>query len=211
MSNRKKVAILNPYVATRGGGEKHMGYLCQFMEEYYNYDVDIDILVYSNEVFDVNSPDFVTIEDLNEQFSLNLKNTKIRKLDLLQYVRNHKEYLENKKALEKVTKEYDLFINFMFLSKHIGKAKKNVYEVMFPPLRYRWELNKTIFHKLFGAFLDELYYRSYDVYISNSKFTNRWQSEYWGESSKNHVVYPPVFSEMRLQADMMSQKRKILL
>ena len=96
MSNRKKVAILNPYVATRGGGEKHMGYLCQFMEEYYNYDVDIDILVYSNEVFDVNSPDFVTIEDLNEQFSLNLKNTKIRKLDLLQYVRNHKEYLENK-------------------------------------------------------------------------------------------------------------------
>ena len=50
MSNRKKVAILNPYVATRGGGEKHMGYLCQFMEEYYNYDVDIDILVYSNEV-----------------------------------------------------------------------------------------------------------------------------------------------------------------
>ena len=48
MSNRKKVAILNPYVATRGGGEKHMGYLCQFMEEYYNYDVDIDILVYSN-------------------------------------------------------------------------------------------------------------------------------------------------------------------
>lgn len=44
MSNRKKVAILNPYVATRGGGEKHMGYLCQFMEEYYNYDVDLTFL-----------------------------------------------------------------------------------------------------------------------------------------------------------------------
>ena len=211
MSNRKKVAILNPYVATRGGGEKHMGYLCQFMEEYYNYDVDIDILVYSNEVFDVNSPDFVTIEDLNEQFSLNLKNTKIRKLDLLQYVRNHKEYLENKKALEKVTKEYDLFINFMFLSKHIGKAKKNVYEVMFPPLRYRWELNKTIFHKLFGAFLDELYYRSYDVYISNSKFTNRWQAEYWGESTKNHVVYPPVFSENEIAGRYDESKKKNII
>ena len=71
-----------------------MGYLCQFMEEYYNYDVDIDILVYSNEVFDVNSPDFVTIEDLNEQFSLNLKNTKIRKLDLLQYVLRIRKHLK---------------------------------------------------------------------------------------------------------------------
>ena len=148
MSKRKKVAVLNPYVATRGGGEKHMGYLCQFMEEYYNHEVDIDILVHSNEVFDVYADDFVTIEDLNRQFGLDLKNTQIRRLALpyMPYVDGYKQYLKNKRALERATKEYDLFINFMFLSKHIGKAKKNIYEVMFPPLRYRWELNKTIFH-----------------------------------------------------------------
>jgi len=28
-----KVLILNPYLPTLGGGEKHMGYLCQFIEE----------------------------------------------------------------------------------------------------------------------------------------------------------------------------------
>ena len=213
MSKRKKVAVLNPYVATRGGGEKHMGYLCQFMEEYYNHEVDIDILVHSNEVFDVYADDFVTIEDLNRQFGLDLKNTQIRRLALpyMPYVDGYKQYLKNKRALERATKEYDLFINFMFLSKHIGKAQKNIYEVMFPPLRYRWELNKTIFHKLFGAFLDALYYRSYDVFISNSQFTNRWQEEYWGKSQKDYVVYPPVFSEKEIEGRYEESKKKNII
>ena len=30
----KKVLVLNPYIPTLGGGEKHMGYMCQFIEKY---------------------------------------------------------------------------------------------------------------------------------------------------------------------------------
>lgn len=30
----KKVLVLNPYLPTMGGGEKHMGYLCKFIEDY---------------------------------------------------------------------------------------------------------------------------------------------------------------------------------
>ena len=41
----KNVLILNPYISTLGGGEKTMGYFCKSLEEYYNYDVNIDILV----------------------------------------------------------------------------------------------------------------------------------------------------------------------
>lgn len=210
MSDRKKVLVYNPYVDTRGGGEKHMGYLCQFMEEYYNYNVDIDILVHSNEVFDVDSPDFVTIADLNKQFELDLKNTRIKKITLPgdSY---HRPYLKCKRVIENITKDYDVFVNFQFLSKHAGKAKKNVYEVMFPPLRYRWQLNKTIFHKLFGAYLDWLYFRSYDVFISNSQFTNKWTEEYWGKSNNYRVVYPPVFSEKDIDGRYDESRKKNII
>ena len=30
----KKICVLNPYIPTLGGGEKHMGHLIQFMEDY---------------------------------------------------------------------------------------------------------------------------------------------------------------------------------
>ncbi len=210
MADRKKVAVLNPYVSTRGGGEKHMGYLCQFIEQYYNYNVDIDILVSDNEAFDVYADDFVTIQDLNNQFGLELTNTSIRILKLPKMV-DRKSYLKSKSMLEKTTKEYDVFINFMFLSKHVGKAKKNIYEVMFPPLRYRWELNKNIFYKLVGTFLDWIYYRSYDVYISNSQFTNKWQNEYWRDNRNHRYVYPPVFSEKDIENRYDEEKKENII
>ncbi len=210
MAAKKKILILNPYVATMGGGEKHMGYLCQFMEEYYNNEVEIDILVHSNEVFDVFAPDFVTVEDLNRQFNMNLKHTRIRKIDLPR-VDGYRQYLIDKRIIENITKEYDVFINFMFLSRHIGKAKKNIYEVMFPPVQYHWEYTKTIFHKLAGAYLDWRYIRSYDVMISNSQFTNRWQTEYWGRAEKNVVVYPPVFSEKEIENRYVESKKKNII
>lgn len=208
----KKVLVLNPYLSTMGGGEKHMGYLCQFMEEYYNHNVHIDILVYSDDgAFDVFAEDYVTIERLNSQFGIELKNTNIRKLHMTP-VDGNKQYMINKTKVEKITKEYDVFIDFMFFSKHVGKAKKNIYEVMFPALRYRWQWNKTIFHKLIGSFFDWMYFRSYDVMISNSQFTNHWLGEYWKEGTKNRVVYPPVFSERDI-ADryVESEKKNIII
>ena len=97
--------VLNPYVATLGGGEKHMGYLCQFMEEYYNYDVDIDIVVFNYNEVDVFAPDFVTIDDVNKQFGLNLRKTKIRKVDL-KNPQNIVEVLLHRKKVEDITAEY---------------------------------------------------------------------------------------------------------
>lgn len=80
--NIKKVLVLNPYIPTLGGGEKHMGYMCQFIEKYYNYDVRIDILVHNYNEVDIHAEDYVTIDDINNQFGLALKNTHIRKLDI---------------------------------------------------------------------------------------------------------------------------------
>ena len=66
----KKVLILNPYLPTMGGGEKHMGYLCKFIEEYYNDNVKIDILVHNYNNIDIHDKDYVTIDKLNKSLKL---------------------------------------------------------------------------------------------------------------------------------------------
>lgn len=193
-----KVLILNPYLPTLGGGEKHMGYLCQFIEEYYNYEVDIDILVHNYNEVNVYAEDYVTIADINKQFGLNLKKTKIKKVDLVM-PKNRKESFTNKKMIEDITKGYDLFINFMFLSKHIGKAKKNMYQCMFPPHRFASELRKSVIDKVISKYYDKRFFGSYDSIVSNSEYTNHWLATYWKPDKKECVIYPPVFEEKEIE------------
>ncbi|GAA0272815.1 hypothetical protein GCM10008922_34250 [Faecalicatena contorta] len=210
MSKVKKIMVLNPYVATLGGGEKHMGYLCQFMEEYYNYDVDIDIVVFNYNEVDVFAPDFVTIDDVNKQFGLNLRKTKIRKVDL-KNPQNIVEVLLHRKKVEDITAEYDLFINFMFMSKHIGKAKVNIYECMFPrpPFVPRaWWKKKVAFTERKH---DHDYYHSYDYFISNSEYTKNWAETYWGTAVPNIVIYPPVFSEEEIKDKYQESEKKNII
>lgn len=198
MSNVNKIMVLNPYIATLGGGEKHMGYLCQFMEEYYDYKVDIDIVVFNYDDVDVFADSFVTIEDINRQFGLKLKKTKIRKLDF-KNPQNLIEVLMHRKKVEDVTAEYDVFINFMFMSKHIGKAKVNIYECMFPRPPFvprKWWKRKVAFVERKH---DEEFYNSYDCFLSNSEFTKNWAEKYWGTKVPNYVIYPPVFFEKEIK------------
>lgn len=192
MSTEKKVLVLNPYIATLGGGEKHMGYFCKCIEDYYDKHVRIDILVFNSDGVDVFAEDYVTVEDINKQFALDLKKTYIRKVDL-PHSSNNMEYLRNKRTIEKITAEYDVFVNFMFLSKHIGRAKKNIYQCMFPPARFAKQMAGK--KKIVGKIFDFLFYRSYNVFISNSAYTNHWLGTYWKVSRKNRIIYPPVFSE----------------
>lgn len=206
----KKVLVLNPYVPTMGGGEKHMGYFCQFIEEYYNYDVQVDILVHNYNNIDVHAKDYMNIDDLNKQFGLKLKNTFIRKINLRQ-PQNAKESLINKKLVEDITREYDLFINFMFLSKHIGKAKRNIYCCMFPPKRFVAETNGDILKRLGAKYFDFRFYNSYESFISNSEFTNHWLGTYWKNSKKNCIIYPPVFSEKEIQGRYSEKEKKNII
>lgn len=191
----KKVLVLNPYIPTLGGGEKHMGYLCQFIEEYYNYDVTIDILVHNYHEENIYSENYVTIDKINSVFGLNLQRTNIRKLDIT-HAKDKREFYKFKRTIENITKEYDLFINFMFFSKHIGKAKTNIYQCMFPPQRFETESqNDNFFVKLLMKHFDKQFYDSYDKFISNSQFTNHWLGTFWKNTDKNTIVYPPVFSQ----------------
>jgi len=192
----KNVLILNPYLSTLGGGEKHMGYFCRSLEDYYHGRVRIDILVFNTYGVDVYAEDYVTVEDLNRQFGLELQRTAIKKMNL-DFSKNRLEWIRGKRDIEKVSKGYDLFVNFMFLSRHAGRAKVNIYECFFPPKRFAQEWKG--WKKILGIFYDFTFYYSYGRFISNSLYTNHWLEEYWKAGRKNRVIYPPVFSENEVQ------------
>lgn len=202
----KRILILNPYIPTLGGGEKHMGYLCQFIEQYYNYDVIIDILVHNYNEIDIHAIDYVTIEDINDQFGLELKRTRIRKLDIKKPTSKIETY-KNNRMVENITKEYDLFVNFMFMSKHIGKAKKNIYECMFPPHRYASECGKEIWKKMIAKYFDIRFFNSYQSMIANSKYTQHWLATFWKKARKETCIYPPVFHEKEIEGRYIESKK----
>ena len=67
--NKIKILILNPYLPTLGGGEKNMGYLCKFLEQFYK-DVEIDILTMNYNNIDISSIDYPNIELLQKKFNI---------------------------------------------------------------------------------------------------------------------------------------------
>lgn len=204
----KSVLILNPYISTLGGGEKTMGYFCKSLEEYYGCDVRIDILVFNTYGVDVFADDYIGIEDLNQHFGLQLKRTQIRKIKIPD-AKTRIESLKNKMTIEKVSKKYDIFVNFMFLSKHIGHAKTNIYQSFFPPRRFAKEFHGK--SKVIGLVFDFLFYRSYDICISDSKFANHWLTEFWKKSKKNIVIYPPVFSIEEMKGRYIEEEKRNII
>ncbi|MBZ6453538.1 MAG UNVERIFIED_CONTAM: glycosyltransferase family 4 protein, partial [Paenibacillus polymyxa] len=118
------------------------------------------------------------------------------------------EHYKNKKVIEEITSKYDLFLNFMFLSKHIGRAKRNLYSCMFPPQKFSF--NKFP-HNLFADWLNFRFKNSYNYFISNSKFTNHWLQHYWRTGKKNVTIYPPVFLENEINEIEFKKKENIIL
>ena len=210
MTKISKILILNAYLPTLGGGEKHMGYLCQFLERYYDYKVDIDILVFNYENENVFSPDYVTIEKLERQFKLDLKKTKIRKLDI-NVPKTVRESSKNRRTVENITKEYDLFIDFMFMSKHIGKAKVNLYECMFPTTKLFPEMYPGKIGIYLEKFHDLRFIRSYDKIITNSEYTDYWADYLWETKDKQVVIYPPVFALKDIEGKYKEEEKKNII
>jgi glycosyltransferase involved in cell wall biosynthesis len=164
-------------------------------------------MVHNYNNVNIHSDDYPTINDLEERFGIKLEKTKILKVDLPS-ANTLTSHYKNKRYVEDVTKDYDLFINFMFLSKHVGKAKRNIYLCMFPPQKYSFS---KFSQKLIGSALDLQFKKSYDYFITNSLFTNHWQQHYWNTGKKNKPIYPPVFSENEMIKVDLSEKKNVIL
>ncbi len=195
MDHVKRIAVLNPYLPLLGGGEKYMGHVCQFLEGRYP-DAHIDIVVDDHHHEPVGHDG---IDDLNKRFGLDLKRTTSRKIRL-EEESSEREWLKNQSAVARVTREYDIFINNMFLSRHAGKAKKNVYICMFPPRPLAKENHDgTPVAKTTSHIIDRMFVRSYDKVITISNFADRWTKEYLKGIRDSVVVPPPGLSEKGAQ------------
>jgi GT2 family glycosyltransferase/glycosyltransferase involved in cell wall biosynthesis len=184
----RKILIYNPSLYILGGGEKYMGHLCEFLESYYP-DAEIDILI-NDLLYDVLEIENITLlERLTSRFNLQLNHTNVRKVDI-EKAKTFDDIPENNPIIANITAEYDIFINFMFLSKQQGRARKNIYICMFPP-KPNCEMAKIN---------NELFVNSYDMFIPISEFSCEWFVKYWGENQNHEIIYPPVFSKQNISS-----------
>ena len=183
-SNIKRVLVLNPYFPTLGGGEKSMAFLCKFLENYYE-SASIDVLVFDFDDIRTDAPKYPTIDDLERRFSVELGKT-----TLIKMTGKHHD-------VEQISRSYDLFINHMFLSKHPGGARKNLYVCMFPPRK--------------RPYVDLRFITSYDIFLVISQYTDSWMRQYWGDQVDCRVLYPPVFFENELAGRYQREEKKNII
>ena len=195
--NVRKIAVLTPYFPTMGGGEKEMAHFCQFMESFFPR-AKIDLLVFNYNDYDVFGDGYPGVEDLETRFGVRLNKTHLLKIKLSGGTNINSLDIATKSLVENITQGYDIFLNFMFMSKHRGKAKINIYRCMFPPKRKTYRvrgLSNTLMNES-----DKNFVKSYNVFLPNSFFTESWMIKYWPKlKEKSLIIYPPVFSLESIQ------------
>lgn len=187
-----KVGIYNANLHTMGGGEKHIGVVAEFLSK--NHQVE-----------------FICSEDVDKQvlskkLNLDLSKVSIRPLNV---EHDHIKYAE-------VSEEYDLFINCTYLSTLKSRCKQSIMLVWFPRIWNKkfptWVkmgtysiLHNTIFrftqdskihvlNKFYQSQLnfikDREYISTYNLFIANSKYTQKWIKKELDVDSV--ILYPPI-------------------
>ena len=208
VGKKTTVCIYNPNLRTFGGGEKHMAYFCKFFEECFCGNVQIDILAPYTKKKEEAARTPVQQEAINSHFGMNLTSVREISLDL---VNSFNPLAKIKKLLvvEDFSKNYDFFVNFNFMSVDRGRAKYNIYSCMFPPKKNK---EKNLIKRIGKRLLFFNFYKSYDIFISNSCFTNQWLGKRWPKVKRSMVVYPPCFDSADLKGRYdEKQKKNIIL
>lgn len=187
-----KIGIYNANLHTMGGGEKHIGVVAEFLSK--NHEVE-----------------FICSEDVDKdmlcnKLNLDLSSVTIRPMGL---EHDHEKYSE-------ISAEYDFFINCTYLSTLKSQCKKSAMLIWFPRIWNRkfpaWVkyftyniLNKTLFRftndtgihfinrfyqSQHNFVLDREYISTYDMFIANSRYTQKWIKKEFGVDSE--ILYPPI-------------------
>lgn len=211
----KKVAIYNPYLETRGGGEK----VCLSMAEYLSKNYKVTLISKSDS----------DLKQLGEYFCLDLSKCKHVCLDssnnILSKISSKlrlpsrfnnliNEYIDYKKIKKY---NYDIFINNCYKSNMPAPAKKSIYMCMFPQ-EFNHK-NDKILKKMYHHSLDlieKIIYgkngvniiKSYSIITANSSYTKSWIEKYWGlNKDEINILYP--ISENMYNKDI--KKEKLIL
>lgn len=198
-TNMKKqtIAIYNPYLETKGGGEK----VCLALAAALAQDENNSIYLLTHNEVDITS--------LGQYFNIDLSRVKTRyiysdgtlskilnKLPIPGKVRN---FFFDVQVLKQIRKHrYDVFINNCYQSNLPNPSSTGIYMCMFPQKLRQTESISAI-KKLYYLFVDILYkvflhpghkngIFSYGLITANSKYTQHYINEYWHQ--KSDILYP---------------------
>lgn len=213
---KKKIGIYNPYLETKGGGEK----VCLALAEYFaNEKKHTDVRLVTHGPVD--------IEDLGRYFNFDLSkvgldivNTDsiiskiVHRLPLPGGIKNI--FFEAAQVKKMRAQGYDLFINNCYQSNLPNVGKKGVYMCMFPQKIFGESDGVHIVKRIYKFFLNNAYkyvvgrgrhpVYSYDIVTANSKYTQGYIERYWGIND-SELLYP-ICEDMLVDS---AKKRKVIL
>jgi len=104
-----KIGIYDRYLSTFGGGERYSCKMAEILSHQSNYSVDI--------ITDI----FADLNQVSRRLNLNLSKVNLKVFPFL-----------SEDYAEKITKEYDIFINATYLSSLSAYGGRNLYLCYFP-------------------------------------------------------------------------------
>src|SRR5260221_4436379 len=186
-----KIGIYNANLNTMGGGEKHIGVIAEYLSQ--KHEVDF-ICSYA-----------IDKDILSKKLNLDLSKVNIKSLNV--------EHDDPK--FSEISADYDFFINSTYFSRLKSKCEKSAMLIFFPwitPHLYPIWLKKALYSvlksiygnnqsigismidRLYNSqqkyFKDKDYISTYQTFIVNSKYTQRWVKKELQVESE--IVFPPI-------------------
>ncbi len=211
----KKIGIYNPYLDTKGGGEK----VCLALASVLSNQSGTEVWLITHKKVQLNS--------LSKYFNLNLSKVNVQVVNVETFsmkVLAHlplpggiKHLFNDIKIFRKVRKvKYDLFINNCFQSNLPGPSQNNVYMCMFPQRIHHKKQERGIIYVIYSAIVRNVYrlilhptkshaVYTYNLITANSAFTQKYIKKYWNLDSE--ILYP-ICENME---DKSVTKRKMIL
>ena len=214
MTQRKSVAIYNPYLHTKGGGEK----VCLALAESLKNDLGYEVTLITSTPTD--------LDDLGKYFKLDLFGMHqeivsydgffFKLISKLRVPGKIRSIFYDKKIINTVRNgKFDLFINNCYQSNLPAPIKNSIYMCMFPQrlsanksgsvikrvyLSIATRLSRLVLHPSHPSPID-----TYKKVISNSTYTKGYVKKYWGLDTD--VLYPICENMLDKHID---KQRKIL-
>ena len=201
---KKKVAIYNPYLETRGGGEK----VCLAIAEYLSKDYKVTLVSKSKS----------DLKKLGKYFSLDLSRCSHIMLDnKSKFFRRLSSRLHLPGRLNSLIDEYydyktlkrfgyDLFVNICYRSNMFPPSKNSIYVCMFPQEfdHSNDSLIKRAYNKSVDILENILYgksgvdiIKSYSTVAVISDYTKYWTKKYWKIDDNDLPLLYPICENMK--------------
>lgn len=215
--NKQRLAIYNPYLDTKGGGEKVTLAMAEALSE--NYEVTL----ISRRKTDLN--------ELGSYFDLNLEECRhevlpptrniipriARKVHMpARFTNLLYEYQDYRRIKDH---HYDVFVNNCYKSTMPNPSKSGIYMCMFPQeylTHKKMHFIKRIYHNLVDIIELSLFsksgigiIRTYDVITVNSQYTANWTKKLWSVNSTDINILYPICDNMSAKTHV--EKEKIIL